>query len=147
MTHRTILDEYQITKFPLPPSVNKLYRNVIGVGRAKGREYKAYENACRIWMLTQQVQLFNARKFVRSVGPYKALKADAMFYFLRERILTKANTPKRNDTSNYLKAPLDLLSQILHVDDCYIWAGTYDKTPVDSILDERVDIKLSLIQI
>lgn len=141
---------FNLCGFPLPPSVNTLYRNLpAGRGRAKTQKYRTYENTCRIWMLQNQNQLWQARALAMDAAaqPFSVLRVDSMFYFEASRILTMAGKPKRNDSSNYLKAPLDMLAQMLHIDDSYFWSGFYDKEPVDHPEYERVDFRLTLVQI
>lgn len=65
----------------------------------------------------------------------------------KKSILKKDGTPKRNDTSNRIKALEDVLSKLLGIDDKWFWAGTYDKRPTPNpALPEHVDIRLELYE-
>lgn len=118
---------------PLPPSVNELHRSV-GRGRViKSEKYRAYEHKCTVWMLQNNYQLLPARAMARECGPAKFLKIDCMFFMLREQIVSLAQLPKPNDTSNRLKAAHDAIAQMLHIDDKYFWCGSFNKIGIPAI--------------
>jgi len=132
-----------IGRFPLPPSDNRLYRNVMGIGRVKTKEYKAYAKAVEEWAY------FNAR----SLSPIRRLAADAKLVYLEvlflihhPRLFTQALRPKRLDTTNRLKALCDMLAKILEVDDSKFWTVWCSKLPVEGVEDEGVAIRLSEAQ-
>lgn len=115
-----------ITGFPMPPSVNALYAHVSG-RTVKTRVYRDYEQAVYHWMISNGPQVDACRALVKSLDG-KVLHVDAMFYMLRKSILCLNGKPKRNDTSNRLKALHDVLGSIvLLIDDSYFWAGSFSK--------------------
>lgn len=87
-------------------------------------------------------ELQNARELTIGTGPCRFIHIDTVFYMQRSRIFTKAGTPKRNDTSNRLKALHDALAKMLGIDDSYFWSCSADKVAVDDEADEGVDITM-----
>lgn len=122
--------EFTITGFPVPPSVNALYR--FGHGKVhKSKSYKEYERSVYAWINANQAQVKGVREFLKDISPY-VLDVSAMFYMPRTEIVCLDGRPKRNDTSNRLKALHDALSAaILGIDDCYFWSGGFNKCPAD----------------
>lgn len=137
----------EIKGFPLPPSANALYLNIPGRGRCKSAALTKYESDVRFWCLRNQHQMNLARELTIGVGPGVFLKVSKMFFMKKKSILKKDGTPKRNDTSNRIKALEDVLSKLLGIDDKWFWAGTYDKRPTPNpALPEHVDIRLELYE-
>lgn len=134
-----------LSHFPMPPSVNRLHRAVKG-RVIKSAEYRSYENEVRTWMLTHQKELQKARDLCQKVSALKFVHIDTIFEFHKSAILTKENKPKRNDTSNRLKALHDVLAAILGIDDCYFWSGNFDKTVIPDSQREGVEITLVLAE-
>ena len=135
------LDVVTINKFPLPPSANALYSN-LGRRRIKSKAYRDYLNEVRLWMLMNQRQLHDARRISMNTTPFNFIHIDCRFYMLRTSIFTKDNKPKRNDTSNRIKALHDALSVILGIDDSYFWSGSFDKLAVDHETQQGVEITM-----
>lgn len=131
-----------INRFPLPPSVNELYATV-GRRRVKSIPYKRFEDQLRIWMMTNHDQLQLAWSLSMNTGPNNFLHVDCRFHMMRGNILCKDRTPKRNDTSNRIKALHDALSQILGIDDSYFWSGTFDKVAVDD--PSKVGVEITMV--
>lgn len=112
----------------MPPSVNACYATV-GGRRIRTRalnqfraEIEAY--ALRNRALIRPIQEWLAEELER----HKVIVINAHFFFNRERVLCKdGTTPKRLDTSNFLKACHDGVSEILSIDDKYFWDGTFTK--------------------
>jgi len=87
---------------PMPPSVNSMFRNVPGKGRAKTKAYRSWVGEAG-WMLIAQRNRHKAHK--RIDGPV--------------RIEVSAYRPasKRRDLDNILKALLDLLTHTQTIKD------------------------------
>lgn len=81
-----------------------------------------------------------ARQLTMATGPRRFMHVDTVFFMLRGRILCKDGTPRRNDTSNRLKALHDVLAEILGIDDSFFFSGSYDKVAVDDESKVGVDI-------
>ena len=88
------------------------------------------------------VEIDLARELTLVAGSRRFIHVDTVFYMLRGRILCKDGTPKRNDTSNRIKALHDALAQILGIDDSYFFSGSYDKIAVDDEMHVGVDITM-----
>jgi crossover junction endodeoxyribonuclease RusA len=82
---------------PLPPSVNALYRNVPGRGRAKTQAYRTWENAAG-WE-------------VRAQAPQPIAGPVVM------RLTFQWPDRRRRDVSNYVKATEDLLVEHKLIED------------------------------
>ena len=130
-----------LTGFPLPPSANGLYKSV-GRRRAKSSDYLAFERSAIAWMRWHTIEIDEARELTLLTGPNRYIHIDCVFYMLRERIICKSGLPKKNDTSNRLKALHDALSQILGIDDCYFFSGSFDKVAVDDPSEVGVDVTM-----
>ena len=114
----------------MPPSVNNYYATIkIGgrLRRIKSRDANAYEAAMRRWAFTFLDSIKRAKEFLKGLTPGMVLALHVDFFFPREKIFTKKNTPKRNDTSNRIKALHDQICMILGIDDCYIFDGSFTK--------------------
>lgn len=140
---------FTFKKFPMPPSANKLYTeahhfNPKMRGRVKSRALKEYEAQVKIWMYRNVPALELARMALAGLKAGEALHIDRMFYFEPSAILTKTGKPKRNDTSNRIKALDDALTQLLWIDDCFFWSGSENKVPSN---ENHVEISFSIIPI
>lgn len=142
MVHFKILD------FPMPPSANNLYANMLGRGRFKTAALRGYEKEVSIWALQHRYLLESAREQVSKLEPGEALSLERVFYFPYASILTKDGRPRRNDTSNRIKALDDVLATILGIDDSIFWSGSESKGVCrHRSLGEYVDITFQSINI
>lgn len=135
-----------LSNFPMPPTVNKLHRAFRG-RVIKSKEFRNYEQLVKVWMMTNRQELHIARAITLRAGPMKFLHLDTVFKFHRKSILTLENRPKRNDTSNRLKALHDVLGAILGIDDCWFWSGAFDKMLVEEKEPEGVEITLIVAEL
>jgi Holliday junction resolvase RusA-like endonuclease len=94
------------------------------------------------WMKYHAQELDNGRRLTTLVRSKQFIHIDTIFYMHRSRILCKDGSPKRNDTSNRLKALHDALAQILGIDDSYFWSVSADKVAVDDESLVGVDITM-----
>lgn len=117
-----------ISNFPLPPSANKLYRNVTGVGRVATKELRDYRKMVDQWAgaYSKYRTIFKEICDTKWKGN-QTFKIDCFFVLKHERIWTKDNRPKRLDASNWIKACHDALADFLGIDDKQIWAGHFEK--------------------
>jgi Holliday junction resolvase RusA-like endonuclease len=140
-SHKQPPDIVTLSGFPMPPSVNNLYISM-GRRRVKAPSYRAFERQVLQWMMLHAQELDLARKLSTMTGPQRFIHIDAVFFMHRSRILCKDGRPKKNDTANRIKALDDALAQILGIDDCYFWSGSYDKAAVDDESLVGVDVTM-----
>lgn len=142
------MGSFKIVRFPLPPSVNALYSSIGHSGRrVKSKAYLNYQRSVYNWLGSNLEQVKVGRSICSKVNGTKAvLEVNATFYMEHRSIRCKDGRPKRNDTSNRLKALHDALSDIvLGIDDSYFWNGTFKKVSVDDPKLEGVDIEFIII--
>lgn len=139
---------FEIKGFPMPPSANALYANGKYGGRFKSIKYREYEETVRLWCRDYQHILRTARNLINNLSHGEVLHVERSFYHQKGKIITKDGKPRKNDTSNRIKALDDVLSEILGTDDSLFWSGTYYKhASTHEALGEYVDIKFSSTQI
>lgn len=123
-----ILQQVTLKDIPMPPSANNLYATIWKTKRRiKTKEYNVYEQMMNLWASTHPQQLSNARQLTLNIKQNQALKVDRTYWFPREKVLTKQGKPKRNDTSNRIKALDDAVSALIAIDDCFFWDGSFEK--------------------
>lgn len=142
---------FKIFNFPLPPSVNALY-STIGYEnnrRVKSKVYVDYQRDVRNWVAANLTEIKHARDIAKAVyGTAQAFHVDSTFYMLHKQIVCKDGKPKRNDTSNRLKALYDVIGDIvIGLDDSYFWSGSFFKYSVAADKDVRVDMQFKLLQL
>jgi Holliday junction resolvase RusA-like endonuclease len=108
---------------PIPPSVNRAYRNVPGVGRVASKELRAYKDEMQIWGFKNQVELQRIRPKIEG----RIISLDFSYYLLEKSIFTKAHVPKRYDVSNRIKIIEDSLCELLLVDDKFVFYVSAEK--------------------
>jgi hypothetical protein len=132
--------------FPMPPSINVAYANSIRGGRHKTQTMIQFERRVKEWAMKCGPSLQSARIRLSTMPKTHAIWIDRRFFFHYDSIITKSKRPRRNDTSNRIKALDDAISQILGIDDSIFWGGSESKEPTKIGL-EYVDIVLSPINI
>lgn len=108
----------------------------------RSHAYKMFESAARKWMILNPEMVDEARQLTLDAGPNRFIHIDTVFRMLRKNIFTKEQKPKRNDSSNRIKALHDVVAEMLGIDDCYFWSGSYDKVAVDDESEVGVDITM-----
>lgn len=128
----------------MPPSQNKIYRNlnVIGrLGRAKTREYNDWLSEMDVWAYSNP-SIKKCRAVLQGiVNQNMGLYVSVDLFFNHSSIFCKDGRPRRNDTANRLKALHDGLSRILDIDDKYFWAGSFNKSATEKM--ESVSVTLN----
>lgn len=144
-----ILEQITLKDLPMPPSANNLHATIWKTKRrVRTKEYNIYEQMMNLWASTHQVQLNNARQLTIALKKDQAIRVDRTYWFQRSSVLTKTGEPKRNDTSNRIKALDDSLSALLGIDDKYFWEGSFEKLIVPSGDHPGwVDVTLTIINI
>lgn len=123
--------EITLSGIPLPPSSNNMYANARRGGRMKSAKMRLWERDFAVWALENAQALARARQLLKlRLTAGSVLAINSTFFFQRSRILCKDGTPKRNDTSNYLKALHDALAEALQIDDAWFFDGMMRKRPV-----------------
>lgn len=99
-----------VVHVPVPPSVNKLFRNVPGKGRAKTREYRDWQAVARRELRRQKPTFFDGKVVI---------------------LITVERHDKSSDIDNRVKALLDALKGIVIVDDKHVVAFATCWAPKD----------------
>lgn len=102
-----------------------------------------FERNALAWMKCHSVEVDQARQLTTLTGSRQFIHIDTVFFMLSSRILCKDGKPKRNDTSNRLKALHDAIGQILGIDDSYFWSCSCDKVAVDD--EEKVGVDITMV--
>lgn len=148
-----IIQSVTLKDMPIPPSVNAAYAtNFRTKRRFKSKDYQLYEAMVIHWKNLHPLNLGRARQFTTLIGDGMALQVDITFYFPRSKILTKAagkapSVPKHNDTSNRIKIAHDVLADLLSIDDCLFWDGSFKKKVLNSDHPGFMDVTFTLIEI
>lgn len=127
-----------ITDFPLPPSSNNIYRDVVfnrKAIRVPTAELKAYKRDANLWAEKQGREkiLEYGRHIHSAIKQGFVVSVDCYFIFDRTRIWTlptnkkNPNAAKKMDTTNRLKVPHDCFAEIVKCDDSYFFMGWYEK--------------------
>lgn len=118
-----------LDKMPIPPSSNASYRPArIGkTGRMRFVSTNAlivWKNQMDHWSLRYAQDIRKAQEWSKQENLFHV---DCEFYFPYDRVYTKKGKPRKFDTSNLLKALHDKVCQILEIDDCLIFDGSFKK--------------------
>jgi hypothetical protein len=135
-----------LPSFPMPISVNALYRPGRGRAVKKSEAYENYTEEVRAWNLRNLKVTMQARDAMRealAANPNLRLRVDAVFYFQPKKILCKNGSVKTNDTSNRLKALHDAIAYVLVINDKLFWSGSFDKECAPPHSPEWVNITIT----
>lgn len=135
---------------PLPCSINRAYANAKTSGiitnsrRFKSKEYQEFEQAFNDWALVFQQEIRNARNILKNNTT--KLKLEITCYMPYEKLFTKEGKFKKWDASNRIKALEDLLSKLLHIDDCSFFKVSSEKDFLPDIKRGFCDVVISVHQ-
>jgi Holliday junction resolvase RusA-like endonuclease len=146
-----IIQSVILKDMPIPPSANALWTPIKKGKMVRSAQYNVYERMVIHWANFNQTSLNMARILTTKLQPGQAIHIERTYYFPREQVLTKEtkktkSRPKRNDTSNRIKAADDAISALIGIDDCYFWDGTHKKVAIDSEIG-FMDVTLTIIDI
>ena len=138
----------QLKGFPLPPSVNKLYRTVVlgrFARRVKATPYREYEVECKTYFAKHIEGVIPSQEVVKVWFKMNntAVKVDLVLYFKKGRVITKMGKIKRLDVDNHVKGLLDNLCPTLGFDDSAVFSLSIIKIPSDR---DGVDVNISRIE-
>lgn len=135
--------QFEINNFPMPPSVNKLYAYT-GSRVVKTKVYRKFDEDVRRWRYGNDGVVRQIREFIVGLKEH-VIHIDTYFHMGRASVLTKEGKPKRNDTSNRIKALHDVLAEhILGIDDCYFWSGSFEKVVLDGANEQSEHVRIVL---
>lgn len=104
----------------------------------KSKEARLYSIKVNQWYLKNKSAVDKIKEILRG----KTLRVDCVFYFPKEKLLTKKNTLKKLDYSSRIKSCHDELAKLIGVDDSHFISGYCCKKISDN--DEAyVDITIS----
>ncbi len=140
-------------ELPMPPQSNNQYIPVphfhtggrVTARKVKSRELQSYQ------FDMQNYRLGNLKQFKLCVEVLediitkqgKLLRIDRYFGFAHENVITKKHLPKKLDVSNRIKAFDDALSDLIGIDDKYIWKGTEEKAVIRPQSKEQAAVMIS----
>jgi Holliday junction resolvase RusA-like endonuclease len=128
---------HQLRNAPIPPSVNKAYRNVPGQGRVASRELCLYKRAFQSWALLNAKALSRIKEEISETQ----LTLSLTFRLPFATIFTLSGTPKMWDVSNRIKVIEDCLCKVLGLDDKWVWSVTARK---EESQEAGVDIEIGV---
>jgi len=134
---------------PFPCSDNRAHRTGSrSFIRFKSKEYTAFESEMTLWAYENKQALEQAKESLQiALESMPALELIIRLKFEKSRVLTKKNTLKRIDASNFIKVFNDKLSQLLGIDDSIFFKVTVEKT-INTIPGEsKVDISISSLSL
>ena len=108
--------------YPMSPSSNSLYASFRG-RLIKSNEGRLYVKRVQAWAAPHQKTVLKLREILKD----KTLRVDYSFFFPRSKLITKKNTIKKTDFTNYIKAAQDALSDLIGVDDSHFISGYFEK--------------------
>jgi len=131
-----------LKNIPIPPSLNNAYPTGRGGGRYKSKELVCWEREFSGWAC----QNANAIGLVRQelATAQRFLSIDCVYYFRKERILTKDGRAKRLDVDNRLKILIDAVTNLTAVDDSLVWQGSFKKVISQTGVD-FCDVRVSWV--
>lgn len=143
-----------ISNFPIPPSTNDLYettgRPVIKINK-KGKTYTGvktsryasnelshYKNQCKSFynLNFSKIDAISI-KIKEWISQGYVIKLDTFVAFEKSRIWSKEKQAKQIDADNRRKALQDGLSQMLNIDDKWIFSGNMEKIDCETKDEEQ----------
>ncbi len=129
---------HSFQNLPMPPSLNRCYRNVRGIGRVATGELTDFKAEMMLWGHRNKKDIEAVSKKLQS----SIFRLDLNFFMKRTNLVTQKNSVKRNDVSNRIKAIEDGLCKLLLTDDKYVFSLTARKILSES--DEYVNADVYL---
>lgn len=114
----------RLVGIPIPPSMNNAYPTGKNGRRYKSAELTRWQTEFQIWSFLNRMHVLELQSYFSRKG---FLRVDCEFYFKHERVLCKDGRAKRLDADNRLKSLLDSLTNLIGIDDSWIWAGSFSK--------------------
>ena len=134
----------KITKWPMPPTQNKLYSSFRG-RLVKSKEGREYDAKLDLFKMLYKRKLDVLKKDIGSliIEHGKCLKISTIFIFHKSKVIGKKGQMKKLDATNRIKQVHDHLARVLEIDDCYFVNSIIDKATCDYPKDEQVIISIS----
>lgn len=133
------------SKFPMPPSSNKLYSAVRG-RLIKSADARKFDSSVDFWALTRKQTLEREKRRLEAIRAngdgFKCFKVSCIFVFHKSRLIGKKGQLKRLDHTNRIKQTHDAFARIMGLDDCLFVDTPTEKVTCDSIKDEQVIITI-----
>ncbi len=125
------MENFKLTKLPMPPSSNHQYWHGIMNGKGGGKvarpiptsELKAFQKEmAETWKNANLIAIYKARALLRGwmmKGLYIEVETFAFFNYFD--LFTQEGQVRRMDGSNRIKALHDSLAEVLEIDDSWFW--------------------------
>jgi hypothetical protein len=132
---------------PLPPSSNNQYflvRRGPKTFHVPSDELKAFKALMDQYAAKEGMPFtFNSNLVKAWVSEPAGLSIKAVFFFHKERVMTKQNLPKRLDCSNRIKALHDNLCRIIGIDDKWFFKVEAEKAICPPSVQETTCVEIS----
>lgn len=129
-----------LTHIPIPPSINNAYPTSRTGRRFKSKELITWEREFRVWGMLHCQDVRVIKEEFQDMTKGCVIAVNCIYYFNQHRVLTKDGRPKRLDADNRLKCLLDQVTELIGIDDCYIWEGSFSKRIARQ--DEFCDVEI-----
>jgi len=139
---RGVLSSVWLYGLPIPPSLNNAYPSVNG-RRVQSKELHRWKVDMMEWALINRASVKELRNEFEFIPKGHTVAVNCVYYFKRERVLTKKGDPKRLDVDNRLKVLLDQVTELIGIDDCMIWQGSFWKRIAPD--KEHCDVELVIV--
>ena len=106
----------------------------------KTSDARKYDQAIEQWIKLNQKQVMAARQWSgkKWIEGHREFKVTLYYCFERSRLITKANTLKKIDTSNRTKVALDKIAHIIGIDDMHFIEDHGSKVIANDGQDEMI---------
>lgn len=134
----------KITKWPMPPTSNKLYSSFRG-RLVKSKDGRAYDDKLDLFKMLYKRKLDVVKNQLKSLIEEhgKCLKISTVFVFHKNKVIGQKGQMKKLDATNRIKQVHDHLARLLEIDDCYFTNSIIDKATCDDPKEEQVIITIS----
>lgn len=112
--------------------------------RVKSKEMRLWERQFMAWAMQHTLAIRYGKEWLEK-NPGKLLDIQCDFYFQRRSIFTLDGKPKRNDTSNRLKALHDQVATALAIDDSLFFDGRFRKRMLKNGSSDFVNVTIGEI--
>lgn len=134
-----------LSQIPIPPSLNNAYPTSKHGYRYKSKALVEWERELERWAFTKVKEL-HALQDLFKASQNALVGIECRYFFRKEKILTKLGKVKKLDVDNRLKCLIDGITQIIGIDDSYIWEGKFSKH-VSKTEQDYCEVKIYFLEL